>query len=139
MRPTSVGTCASKPASWRCVCLHQSTRGRAPGPRALLDYLPRDPALQAAEVRLPGPAAPLGSCFGKPGVFGPRHRGTSSRRLTVHNSGSPAEIVLSNSTKQKKLAQVTCWKSAQFVEDFLTGESPSLLSCKRFAPDDING
>jgi hypothetical protein len=27
--------------------------GRTPGPRALLSYLPRDPALQAAGVRLP--------------------------------------------------------------------------------------
>lgn len=85
------------------------------------------------------PAALFESCFGKPGVFDPRHRGTSSRKLTIHNSGSPAEIVLSNSIKSKKLALITRWKSPQLVEDFLTGESPSLPSCKRFAPDDING
>jgi hypothetical protein len=51
--------------------------GRTSCPRALLDYLPRHPVLQAAGFAFPGPAALFGSCFGKPGVFGPRHRGTS--------------------------------------------------------------
>src|SRR5260221_3594653 len=49
--------------------------GRTPGPRALLYYLPRDPALQG--FACPGPAELSGSFCGKPGVFCPSHRGTS--------------------------------------------------------------
>jgi hypothetical protein len=77
IRPTSAGTHASKPASWRCVCLHRSIwdARQAPGPcsticRAIQPCKPQGFAC-------PAPAGLSGSFLGKPVVFCPSHKGNS--------------------------------------------------------------
>jgi hypothetical protein len=78
MRPTSAGTRASNPASWKCVWLHQSIwdARQVPEPCSIICR-----AIQSCKpqgVACPGPAEQSGSCFGKPVVFCPNHRGTSN-------------------------------------------------------------
>ena len=46
--------------------------GRTPGPRALLYYLPRDPALQAAGVRLPRSSRTVWKLLRKTGCILPK-------------------------------------------------------------------
>jgi hypothetical protein len=46
--------------------------GRTPGPRALLYYLPRDPALQAAGVRLPRSSRTVWKLLRKNGCILPK-------------------------------------------------------------------
>ncbi len=65
-------TRASNPASWKCVCLRKTHLGRTPGPRALLSYLPRDPVLQAAGVRLPRSSRTVWKLLRKTGCILPK-------------------------------------------------------------------
>src|SRR5260221_9164865 len=70
-------TCASKPASWRCVSLHQSIwdARQVPEPCSLICR-----AIQSCKPQgfaCLGPAERSGSCFGKQVVFCPSHRGNS--------------------------------------------------------------
>ena len=51
--------------------------GRTPGPRALLYYLPRDPALQAAGVRLPRSSRTIWKLLRKTGCILPKPQRTS--------------------------------------------------------------
>jgi hypothetical protein len=77
MRPTSAGTGASRPESWRCVCLHQSTWD-APLVHEPCSIICREiQSCKLQEFAYRDPAALSGSCFGKPVVFCPSHRGTS--------------------------------------------------------------
>ncbi|MFL5587803.1 MAG: hypothetical protein ACJ8DI_09115 [Ktedonobacteraceae bacterium] len=46
--------------------------GRTPGPRALLSYLPRDPVLQAAGVRLPRSSRTVWKRLRKTGCIVPK-------------------------------------------------------------------
>jgi hypothetical protein len=75
MRPTSAGTHASKPASWRCVSLHQSIwdARQAPGPCSIFCHAIRPYKPQA--FACPGPVEPSGSSCGKMGVSCSSHRG----------------------------------------------------------------
>jgi hypothetical protein len=77
MRLTSAGTRASKPASWRCVCLHQSIwdahQVREPCSITCHAIQPCKPQGFAC----PGPAERSGSCFGKRVVLCPNHRGNA--------------------------------------------------------------
>lgn len=57
----------------------------------------------------------------------------------IPSSGSPAQIVLSNSTKLGKPALAVCWKTPQLFESFLSRQSSSMPSYKRFSQEHANG
>src|SRR5207244_3168352 len=63
--------------------------GRTPGPRALLYYLPRDPALQAAGVRLPQSSRTIWKLLRKTGCILPK----LSRNLRPTEPREPLEEI----------------------------------------------
>ena len=78
MRPTSAGTRASKAASWKCVCLHQSIWDARQVPEPCSSICHAIQVCKPQEFACPPSVERSGSCFGKPVVFCPKHRGSSS-------------------------------------------------------------